>query len=84
MIDIAQVRKILELVQRKGVQACEYFLYILYKVYDAYIDLQPWLKEINYQPPDFVRDIPVKNTDPSKYVSKLYGAALHMCYWNFK
>uniref|UniRef100_A0A8C7CSY8 Nucleotide binding oligomerization domain containing 1 n=1 Tax=Oncorhynchus kisutch TaxID=8019 RepID=A0A8C7CSY8_ONCKI len=67
-----QVRKILELVQSKGEQACEYFLYILYKVYDAYIDLQPWLKEINYQPPDFIRDIPVKNTDPiSRYCEKL-------------
>uniref|UniRef100_A0A4W5JUP9 Nucleotide binding oligomerization domain containing 1 n=1 Tax=Hucho hucho TaxID=62062 RepID=A0A4W5JUP9_9TELE len=67
-----QVRKILELVQSKGEQACEYFLYILYKVYDAYIDLQPWLKEINYQPPDFIRDIPVKNTDPiTRYCEKL-------------
>ncbi|KAJ8005395.1 hypothetical protein DPEC_G00146180 [Dallia pectoralis] len=67
-----QVRKILELVQSKGDLACEYFLYILYKVYDAYIDLQPWLKEINYQPPDFIREIPVKNTDPiSRYSEKL-------------
>uniref|UniRef100_A0A6Q2YBY0 Nucleotide-binding oligomerization domain containing 1 n=1 Tax=Esox lucius TaxID=8010 RepID=A0A6Q2YBY0_ESOLU len=67
-----QVRKILELVQSKGEQACEYFLYILHKVYDAYIDIQPWLKEINYQPSDFIKDLPVKNTDPiSRYSEKL-------------
>ncbi|KAL0984952.1 hypothetical protein UPYG_G00150940 [Umbra pygmaea] len=67
-----QVRKILELVQSKGEQACEYLLYIFYKVYDAYIDLQPWLKEINYQPPDVIRDLPVENTDPiSRYCEKM-------------
>ncbi|XP_067093275.1 nucleotide-binding oligomerization domain-containing protein 1 [Osmerus mordax] len=67
-----QVRKILEIVQSKGEPACEYFLYILYKVYDAYIDLQPWLQEINYQPPDFIQEIPVVNTDPiSRYCEKL-------------
>ncbi|KAM6967832.1 nucleotide-binding oligomerization domain-containing protein 1 isoform 2-T2 [Aplochiton taeniatus] len=67
-----QVRKILELVQSKGEQACEYFIYILHKVYDAYIDLQPWLKEINYEPPEFIQDIKVVNTDPiSRYCEKL-------------
>ncbi|KAF3840322.1 hypothetical protein F7725_019039, partial [Dissostichus mawsoni] len=44
------VRKILELVQCKGEEACEYFIYIIYKVCDAYVDLQPWLKDINFNP----------------------------------
>lgn len=67
-----KVRKILELVQSKGEPACQYFLYILYRVYDAYIDLQPWLMEIHYRPPDFIQEIPVVNTDPiSRYCEKL-------------
>ncbi|XP_070691945.1 nucleotide-binding oligomerization domain-containing protein 1 [Pempheris klunzingeri] len=67
-----QVRKILELVQCKGEEACEYFIYIIYKVYDAYIDLQPWLKEINYNPSDDVALTEVVNTDPiSRYCAKL-------------
>ncbi|KAM4633279.1 nucleotide-binding oligomerization domain-containing protein 1 isoform 1-T3 [Polymixia lowei] len=67
-----QVRKILDLVQCKGEEACEYFIYILYKVYDAYIDLQPWLKEINYKPRDSIQKINIVNTDPiSRYCEKL-------------
>lgn len=67
-----QVRKILELVQCKGEQACEYFLYIIYKVCDAYIDLQPWLKEIDYLPSKDVSVLTVENTDPiSRYCDKL-------------
>ncbi|XP_044063117.1 nucleotide-binding oligomerization domain-containing protein 1 isoform X1 [Siniperca chuatsi] len=67
-----QVRKILELVQCKGEEACEFFIYIIYKVYDAYIDLQPWLKEINYNPSNDVTVIQVVNTDPiSRYCEKL-------------
>ncbi|KAG9345106.1 hypothetical protein JZ751_009647 [Albula glossodonta] len=67
-----QVRKILELVQSKGEEASEYFVHIVHEVYDAYIDLRPWLKEIQYQPSDFVQEIPVINTDPiSKYCAKL-------------
>lgn len=57
----------MELVQCKGEQACEYFIYIIYKVCNAYIDLQPWLKEINYVPSSDVTVIKVDNTDPSKY-----------------
>uniref|UniRef100_A0AAZ1WXM9 CARD domain-containing protein n=1 Tax=Oreochromis aureus TaxID=47969 RepID=A0AAZ1WXM9_OREAU len=45
-----QVRKILELVQ----------------LCDAYIDLQPWLKEINYNPSEDVTVMKVVNTDPSR------------------
>ncbi|XP_049903663.1 nucleotide-binding oligomerization domain-containing protein 1 isoform X1 [Epinephelus moara] len=67
-----QVRKILELVQCKGQEACEFFIYIIYKVCDAYIDLQPWLKEINYNPSSDVTLITVVNTDPiSRYCEKL-------------
>ncbi|XP_073342894.1 nucleotide-binding oligomerization domain-containing protein 1 [Pagrus major] len=67
-----QVRKILELVQCKGEEACEYFIYIIYKVCDAYIDLQPWLKEINYNPSNETAVMKVVNTDPiSRYCSKL-------------
>ncbi|KAG8010358.1 Nucleotide-binding oligomerization domain-containing protein 1, partial [Nibea albiflora] len=67
-----QVRKILELVQFKGEEACEYFLYIIYKVCDAYIDLQPLLKEINYNPSNDIAVMNVVNTDPiSRYCEKL-------------
>lgn len=63
---LLQVRKILELVQCKGEEACEYFIYIIHRVCDAYIDLQPWLKEIDYVPSEEVKGIEVVNTDPSK------------------
>ncbi|XP_062255472.1 nucleotide-binding oligomerization domain-containing protein 1 isoform X1 [Platichthys flesus] len=67
-----QVRKILELVQCKGEEACEYFLFIIYKVCDAYIDLQPWLEEINFKPSSDVMLMSVVNTDPiSRYSAKL-------------
>lgn len=57
----------MELVQCKGETACEYFVYIIYKVRNAYIDLQLWLKEINYIPSSDVTVIEVVNTDPSKF-----------------
>ncbi|KAJ8290836.1 hypothetical protein GJAV_G00018150 [Gymnothorax javanicus] len=67
-----QVRKILELVQSKGEEASEYFVYILHEAYDAYIDLRPWFTEIQYKPSDSVREMAVINTDPiSKYCNKL-------------
>lgn len=67
-----QVRKILELVQCKGEQACEYLIYVIYKVRDAYIDLQPWLKEIDYVPSKDASLLTVENTDPiSRYSEKL-------------
>ncbi|KAM8870752.1 nucleotide-binding oligomerization domain-containing protein 1 isoform 4-T4 [Spinachia spinachia] len=67
-----QVRKILELVQCKGEEACEYLIYVLYKVCDAYIDLQPWLKEIDYAPSSDATALSVANTDPiSRYSEKL-------------
>ncbi|XP_029959419.1 nucleotide-binding oligomerization domain-containing protein 1 isoform X1 [Salarias fasciatus] len=67
-----QVRKILEVVQSKGEEACEYMIFVIYKVYDAYIDLQPWLKEISYRPSHGVLGMTVVNTDPiSRYCEKL-------------
>ncbi|XP_040899312.1 nucleotide-binding oligomerization domain-containing protein 1 [Toxotes jaculatrix] len=67
-----QVRKILELVQCKGEEACEYLMFIIYKVHDAYIDLQPWLKEINFNPSSDIKVMKVVNTDPiSRYCEKL-------------
>uniref|UniRef100_A0A3Q3QQS5 Nucleotide-binding oligomerization domain containing 1 n=1 Tax=Monopterus albus TaxID=43700 RepID=A0A3Q3QQS5_MONAL len=69
-----QVRKILELVQCKGEEACEYLIYIIYKVCDAYIDLQPWLKEINYNPSNAISVMKVINTDP---ISRYSGTLRH-------
>ncbi|KAM6909734.1 nucleotide-binding oligomerization domain-containing protein 1 [Xenentodon cancila] len=67
-----QVRKTLELVQCKGEKACDYFIFIIYKVCDAYIDLQPWLKEISYNPSNDTKDMKVVNTDPiTRYCEKL-------------
>ncbi|XP_017559402.1 nucleotide-binding oligomerization domain-containing protein 1 [Pygocentrus nattereri] len=67
-----QVRKILELVQSKGEEACAYFIHILHEAYDAYVDLRPWFNTIQYKPADSIKDLPVINTDPiSKYSEKL-------------
>ncbi|XP_052002754.1 nucleotide-binding oligomerization domain-containing protein 1-like [Xyrauchen texanus] len=67
-----QVRKILELVQSKGEECCAYFIHILHEAYDAYIDLRPWFRDIQYTPLDDISVIPVINTDPiSKYCEKL-------------
>ena len=60
------MRKILELIQCKGEDVCEYFIYVLYKVHDAYMDLQPWLEDIQYKPSEPMLMINVVNTDPSK------------------
>uniref|UniRef100_A0A8C9VH36 Nucleotide binding oligomerization domain containing 1 n=1 Tax=Scleropages formosus TaxID=113540 RepID=A0A8C9VH36_SCLFO len=67
-----RVRRILELIQSKGEEACEYLLYILHKVCDTYVELHPWLKEIQYEPSTSIQKMPVVNTDPiSKYCEKL-------------
>ncbi|XP_024123370.1 nucleotide-binding oligomerization domain-containing protein 1 isoform X1 [Oryzias melastigma] len=67
-----KVRKVLELVQCKGEEACEFFLYVIYKVCDAYRDLQPWLEDINYKPSGSVIGTEVVNSDPiSRYSQKL-------------
>ncbi|XP_005040906.1 PREDICTED: nucleotide-binding oligomerization domain-containing protein 1 [Ficedula albicollis] len=67
-----KVRKILDLVQSKGEEVSEYFVYVLQKVTDAYYELQPWLDEIGYEPSENICTKPVVNTDPvSRYCQKL-------------
>ncbi|XP_043920954.1 nucleotide-binding oligomerization domain-containing protein 1 isoform X2 [Protopterus annectens] len=67
-----KVRKILELVASKGEEVAEYFLFILYQVSDAFVDLIPWFKEIHYQPSEQIKSKPVVNSDPvSQYIGKL-------------
>ncbi|XP_041263698.1 nucleotide-binding oligomerization domain-containing protein 1 isoform X5 [Onychostruthus taczanowskii] len=67
-----KVRKILDLVQSKGEEVSEYFVYVLQKVTDAYYELQPWLDEIGYKPSENICSKPVVNTDPvSRYCQKL-------------
>uniref|UniRef100_A0A8C3NUL6 Nucleotide binding oligomerization domain containing 1 n=1 Tax=Cyanoderma ruficeps TaxID=181631 RepID=A0A8C3NUL6_9PASS len=67
-----KVRKILDLVQSKGEEISEYFVYVLQKVTDAYYELQPWLDEIGYEPSENICSKPVVNTDPvSRYCQKL-------------
>lgn len=57
----------MEIIQCKGEQACEYLLHVIFTVRDAYVDLQPWLTEINYVSSHEVTLIKVVNTDPSRY-----------------
>ncbi|XP_057228688.1 nucleotide-binding oligomerization domain-containing protein 1 isoform X2 [Malurus melanocephalus] len=67
-----KVRKLLDLVQSKGEEVSEYFIYVLQKVTDAYYELQPWLDEIGYKPSENICSKPVVNTDPvSRYCQKL-------------
>lgn len=66
-----QVRKILDLVQSKGEEVSEYFIYVLQKVTDAYYELQPWLDEIGYEPSESICSKSVVNTDSGK-VMHLY------------
>ncbi|KAJ3597861.1 hypothetical protein NHX12_001377 [Muraenolepis orangiensis] len=66
-----QMRTMLELIQCKGEEASEYFLYVLSKLRDIYVDLQPWLEEIQYQPSNDMLKMNVLNTDPiSKYCER--------------
>ncbi|XP_030406922.1 nucleotide-binding oligomerization domain-containing protein 1 isoform X3 [Gopherus evgoodei] len=67
-----KVRKILDLVQSKGEEVSEYFIYILQEVFDAYYELQPWLDEIEFHPSQNIQNKPVVHTDPvSRYRQKL-------------
>ncbi|XP_038596778.1 nucleotide-binding oligomerization domain-containing protein 1 [Tachyglossus aculeatus] len=67
-----KVRKILDLVQSKGEEVSEYFIYVLQQVSDAYIDLKPWLSEICFSPSELIESKVVVNTDPvSRYTQKL-------------
>uniref|UniRef100_A0A8C0HB24 Nucleotide binding oligomerization domain containing 1 n=1 Tax=Chelonoidis abingdonii TaxID=106734 RepID=A0A8C0HB24_CHEAB len=66
-----KVRKILDLVQSKGEEVSEYFIYILQEVSDAYYELQPWLDEIEFHPSQNIQNKPVVNTDPARDSSSL-------------
>uniref|UniRef100_A0A7N4Q0J1 CARD domain-containing protein n=1 Tax=Sarcophilus harrisii TaxID=9305 RepID=A0A7N4Q0J1_SARHA len=61
-----EVRKMLDLVQSKGEEVCEYLIYVLQQIPDAFVDLQPWLEEIRFSSSELVRGRTVVNTDPGK------------------
>ncbi|XP_021109718.1 nucleotide-binding oligomerization domain-containing protein 1 isoform X4 [Heterocephalus glaber] len=67
-----KVRKILDLVQSKGEEVSEFFLYVLQQLADAYVDLRPWLLEIGFSPSQLIQSRSIVNTDPvSRYTQKL-------------
>ncbi|XP_030652369.1 nucleotide-binding oligomerization domain-containing protein 1 isoform X2 [Nomascus leucogenys] len=67
-----KVRKILDLVQSKGEEVSEFFLYLLQQLADAYVDLRPWLLEIGFSPSLLTQSKVVVNTDPvSRYSQQL-------------
>ncbi|XP_032257743.1 nucleotide-binding oligomerization domain-containing protein 1 isoform X2 [Phoca vitulina] len=67
-----KVRKILDLVQSKGEEVSEFFLYVLQRLADAYVDLRPWLSETGFSPSQLIQSKVVVNTDPvSRYTEKL-------------
>ncbi|PNJ47033.1 NOD1 isoform 7 [Pongo abelii] len=67
-----KVRKILDLVQSKGEEVSEFFLYLLQQLADAYVDLRPWLLEIGFSPSLLTQSKVVVNTDPvSRYTQQL-------------
>nr|XP_004652693.1 nucleotide-binding oligomerization domain-containing protein 1 [Jaculus jaculus] len=67
-----KVRKLLDLVQSKGEEASEFFLYVLQRLEDAYVDLRPWLSEIAFSPSQLIQSKTIVNTDPvSRYTQKL-------------
>ncbi|XP_055149500.1 nucleotide-binding oligomerization domain-containing protein 1 isoform X4 [Symphalangus syndactylus] len=67
-----KVRKILDLVQSKGEEVSEFFLYLLQQLADAYVDLRPWLLEIGFSPSLHTQSKVVVNTDPvSRYTQQL-------------
>ncbi|KAM5188134.1 nucleotide-binding oligomerization domain-containing protein 1 isoform 2-T3 [Callospermophilus lateralis] len=67
-----KVRKLLDLVQSKGEEVSEFFLYVLQQLADAYVDLRPWLLEICYSPSQLIQSKTIVNTDPvSRYTQKL-------------
>lgn len=61
-----KVRKILDLVQSKGEEVSEFFLYVLQQLEDAYVDLRLWLSEIGFSPSQLIRTKTIVNTDPGR------------------
>lgn len=70
-----QVRKILDLVQSKGEEVSEFFLYVLQQLTDAYVDLAPWLLQIGFSPSKLIQSKAVVNTDPGTHQPRGGGAA---------
>ncbi|XP_074051678.1 nucleotide-binding oligomerization domain-containing protein 1 [Macrotis lagotis] len=67
-----KVRKMLDLVQSKGEEVCEYLIHVLQKIPEAFLDLQPWLEDICFSPSELVKGKRVVNTDPvSRYRQQL-------------
>lgn len=50
--------------QSKGEEVSEFFLYVLQRLTDAYVDLRPWLSEISFSPSQLIQSKAVVNTDP--------------------
>ncbi|GAB1290849.1 Nucleotide-binding oligomerization domain-containing protein 1 [Apodemus speciosus] len=66
-----KVRKILDLVQSKGEEVSEFFLYVLRQLEDAYVDLRLWLSEIGFSPSQLIQTKTIVNTDPARYTQQL-------------
>ncbi|XP_048195491.1 nucleotide-binding oligomerization domain-containing protein 1 isoform X2 [Perognathus longimembris pacificus] len=67
-----KVRNLLDLVQSKGEEVSEFFLYVLQQLTDAYVDLQPWLLEIGFSASQLIQSKTIINTDPvSRYTQQL-------------
>lgn len=52
------------MVQSKGEEVSEFFLYVLQQLADAYVDLGPWLLQIGFSPSKLIQSKAVVNTDP--------------------
>ncbi|XP_044151105.1 nucleotide-binding oligomerization domain-containing protein 1-like [Bufo gargarizans] len=67
-----KVRKIIDLVESKKGEVAEFFIYVLYKIPEAYYDLDSWLTEIDFQPSEQIQSLPITNNDPvTLYSQKL-------------
>ncbi|KAG9476095.1 hypothetical protein GDO78_002921 [Eleutherodactylus coqui] len=65
-----QVRQILDLVQSKGEEVAEFFIYVLQNVPEAYFDLNSWLTEIDFQSSEQIKSLHITNNDPVTLYSK--------------
>lgn len=59
------------MVQSKGEEVAEFFLYVLQQLTDAYVDLRPWLADVGFMPSPLVQSRAIINTDPG--TSQLQG-----------
>ncbi|XP_040289381.1 nucleotide-binding oligomerization domain-containing protein 1-like [Bufo bufo] len=65
-----RVRKIIDLVESKKGEVAEFFIYVLYKIPEAYYDLDSWLTEIDFHPSELIQSLPITNNDPVTLYSK--------------